>query len=187
MKNFIIHLKGVVTAEDCKEVICFFESRKDLQVSGCIGDNLLDSSGKKDTEIILEPHLLTTQFSYLGSALNEGIEFYKKQYPFVEEICSWGLKEIFKIQRYKPMEGYFSLHCENDGDGENISKRCLAWMIYLNDVKEGGHTEFPTQNKKFQPRRGDVLLWPAYFTHPHRGIVSKTQTKYIVTGWLSHK
>ncbi len=185
MKNFIIHRKGVVSAEDCEKVIYFFESRKDLQFSGCVGDNILEPNKKKDTEIILEPHLLTTQFRYLGKSLNEAIKSYKKQYPFVEEISAWGLEEKFKIQRYKPMEGYFILHCENDGNF--TPARLLAWMIYLNDVKEGGHTEFPTQNKKFQPRRGDILIWPAYFTHPHRGIVSKTQTKYIVTGWLSYK
>jgi hypothetical protein len=56
-------------------------------------------------------------------------------------------------------------------------------MIYLNDVTDGGETEFPTQNIKFQPRAGDILIWPAYFTHPHHGITSRTQTKYILTGW----
>ena len=74
-----------------------------------------------------------------------------------------------------------------DFSEEGMGKRILAWMIYLNDVTDGGHTAFPTQNKKFQPRRGDVLIWPAYFTHPHRGIVSKTQTKYIITGWYNFK
>ena len=58
-------------------------------------------------------------------------------------------------------------------------------MIYLNDVTEGGYTEFPTQNKLLQPRSGDMIIWPAYWTHPHRGIASKTQTKYIMTGWYS--
>jgi len=189
VKNFIIHRKGVVSAEDCKKVISFFESRKDLQFPGFVGgEGFLDSSKKKDTEIECGHHLLSTEFSYLGNPLFEGIEVYKKQYPFVKEISAWGLEEIFKIQRYNPMEGYFILHCENEGAwNTNVSKRFLAWMIYLNDVKEGGYTEFPSQNKKFQPRRGDILIWPAYFTHPHRGIVSKTQTKYIVTGWLSYK
>ena len=180
------HCKGIVSAEDCEKVIYFFESRKDLQFSRCVGDNLLESNEKKDTEIELEPYLLSTQFRYLGKSLNEAIKSYRKQYPFVEEISQWGVGENFKIQRYNPMEGYFSLHCENAAHPVYI-RRVLVWMIYLNDVKEGGHTEFPTQNKKFQPRRGDILIWPAYFTHPHRGIVSKTQTKYIVTGWLSYK
>ena len=60
-------------------------------------------------------------------------------------------------------------------------------MIYLNDVTDGGHTEFLNQKKKYQPRTGDVLIWPAYFTHTHRGITSKSQTKYIATGWFNFK
>ena len=62
----------------------------------------------------------------------------------------------------------------------------LAWMIYLNDVTDGGYTEFPCQDKKIQPRAGDALVWPAFFTHAHKGITSKTQTKYIVTGWCEY-
>ena len=58
-------------------------------------------------------------------------------------------------------------------------------MVYLNDVTDGGETEFPTQDKKFSPRAGDVLIWPAYWTHPHRGIVSESQVKYIATGWYA--
>ena len=59
-------------------------------------------------------------------------------------------------------------------------------MIYLNDVTDGGYTEFPNQKKKYQPRAGDILIWPAYFTHPHNGIVSKKNKKYIVTGWCGY-
>ena len=59
-------------------------------------------------------------------------------------------------------------------------------MFYLNNVYDEGYTEFPNQEKKFQPREGDCLIWPAYFTHTHKGIVSKTETKYIVTGWFSY-
>ena len=59
-------------------------------------------------------------------------------------------------------------------------------MVYLNDVHDGGYTAFPTQKKKFQPRVGDALIWPAFWTHPHHGITSKTQTKYIATGWINY-
>ena len=56
-------------------------------------------------------------------------------------------------------------------------------MIYLNDVTDGGQTYFPQQRRKIKPRVGDLYVWPAYFTHPHKGLISKTQTKYIATGW----
>ena len=57
-------------------------------------------------------------------------------------------------------------------------------MTYLNDVPDGG-TEFLYQNIKTKAQKGLTLIWPAHFTHTHRGIVSKTQPKYIITGWWS--
>ena len=32
-------------------------------------------------------------------------------------------------------------------------------MIYLNEVKEGGATEFPKLNKTFSPSEGKALIW----------------------------
>jgi len=34
---------------------------------------------------------------------------------------------------------------------------------------------------------GKVIIFPADWTFTHRGIVSKTQTKYIITGWLERE
>jgi hypothetical protein len=59
-------------------------------------------------------------------------------------------------------------------------------MTYLNDVFEGGETEFYYQNIKVNARKGLTLVWPADWTHTHRGLVSNTQEKYIVTGWLNY-
>ena len=29
-----------------------------------------------------------------------------------------------------------------------------------------------------------MMFWPAYWTHPHKGIPAPKETKYIVTGWF---
>ena len=57
-------------------------------------------------------------------------------------------------------------------------------MTYLNDVEDGG-TEFYYQKLKTKAKKGLTLIWPTDFTHTHRGIVSKTKEKYIVTGWFT--
>ena len=75
----------------------------------------------------------------------------------------------------------------NGSTNGSIERRMLAWMIYLNDVTEGGETEFPSQEIKFQPRTGDLLFWPAYWTHPHHGLPSSSQIKYIISGWFSYE
>ena len=58
-------------------------------------------------------------------------------------------------------------------------------MTYLNDVTDDGETEFYYQKIKVKPQKGLTLIWPADWTHTHRGNTSKTQDKYIITGWYS--
>ena len=58
-------------------------------------------------------------------------------------------------------------------------------MTYLNDVEDKGETEFVLQNLKVKAEKGKTLIWPADWTHTHRGIISPTQEKYIVTGWFN--
>ena len=87
--------------------------------------------------------------------------------------------------RYEPGKSYNSIHCENGGIYH--SKRIFAWMIYLNTIKDGGGTEFIHQNKILSPTEGDMYIWPAHWTHMHRGVVAPYDRKYIITGWVSFK
>jgi hypothetical protein len=57
-------------------------------------------------------------------------------------------------------------------------------MAYLNDVEEGGETEFLYQKKRVKPVKNRVVVWPAGFTHTHRGNPPLSNAKYIITGWV---
>jgi len=59
-------------------------------------------------------------------------------------------------------------------------------MTYLNNVKDSGETEWFYQNLKIKPEAGLTVIWPTDWTFTHRGIPSKTEIKYIVTGWYSY-
>ena len=59
-------------------------------------------------------------------------------------------------------------------------------MIYLNDVEEGGETEFLYQSIRVAPKAGTLLIWPAGFTHTHRGNPPLSGDKYIATGWVQY-
>jgi len=78
--------------------------------------------------------------------------------------------------------GFFPWHIEHGG-GVN-SNRVLAWMIYLNDVEDGGDTEFLYQRVKIKPKKGTFVMWPAGLTHPHRGNPPYSNDKYVLTGWV---
>ena len=65
-----------------------------------------------------------------------------------------------------------------------MCRRVLAWMTYLKVPEEGGETEFLYQSKRIEPIVGRTLIWPAYFTHLHRGNPPLKGEKYYITGWF---
>ena len=58
-------------------------------------------------------------------------------------------------------------------------------MFYLNTVNDGG-TYFDNYDLTMNAVKGRCVIWPAFWTHMHKGVVSKTETKYIATGWISY-
>ena len=58
--------------------------------------------------------------------------------------------------------------------------------MYLNDVEEGGETEFLYQSRRVKPKRGRLAIWPAQFTHMHRGNPPLSGDKYVITGWVEY-
>ena len=58
-------------------------------------------------------------------------------------------------------------------------------MIYLNDVEEGGETEFLYQPKRIKAEKGKIVIFPADFMHTHRGNPPISNEKYVLTGWFN--
>ena len=113
--------------------------------------------------------------------LNDCLELYKDEYPSVGMIPFYSL--AVKVQRTLPKGGFHIWHSEQ-GAGPSTAARCLVWMIYLNDTPENeGTTEFIEQGRIIQPKKGSVVLFPASWTHTHRGNPVYTSNKYIATGW----
>jgi hypothetical protein len=103
------------------------------------------------------------------------------QYLSRHDVTAW------QIQKYdaKDNGGYHHFHIENSGVSN--MRRVMAYIVYLNDIDEGGETEFLHQNIRVKPEVGKVVIFPAYFTHVHRGNpVLSGQDKYILTGWLEY-
>lgn len=200
-KDHIVHLSGALDRGSCQSLIDIFDSLNEYHEEGKIGVCDINYDAKKCTEIMMKfyddfkihpmPPIticevtkvpVYTEVNFIN-CLVKSLMKYAQEYSFIDILPKTQVYPGFKIQKYNPNECYSQLHCESMG---SCLERVLAWMIYLNDVTDGGETEFPTQGKKFSPGVGDVLIWPAYWTHPHRGIVSMTQTKYIATGWCCY-
>ena len=86
-----------------------------------------------------------------------------------------------KVKKIPPGGGFHNWHYENGTIA--YSPRALVIQLYLNDEFEGGETEFLYQNRREESVQGDVLIFPCYFTHTHRGNPPIGGTKYLATSW----
>ena len=88
-----------------------------------------------------------------------------------------------KIQKTLPTEGYHIWHIEHN-KGFYSEPRAFVFSIYLNDVEEGGETEFLHFSKRIKPKTGRIVIWPAGFPYVHRGNPPLKGEKYILTSWM---
>ena len=116
-------------------------------------------------------------------SLQKGIKQYKEKYSFIDKISPWSCWRYYNVQKYEEGQGYYKLHCEHDSGDSSGVHRILAWMIYLNDAECG--TEFPYQNKILDAKVGRLVIWPAAWSHPHKGVTPNKGLKYIATGWYN--
>ena len=135
----------------------------------------------------------STDVTVFPASQNPFVLMYKKLlFGYVREynasydnpLAELTIADGFNIQHYKPGEGYLNWHSERSV--HLTHQRALTFMTYLNDVEDGGGTEFKYHGLRHNAKKGKTLIWPSDFTHTHRGQKSETQEKYITTGWFNH-
>ena len=187
--NLNPHFIGSWTLEPfsiCEDLISYFELNLAKQKKGStlkgVNPNLKDSIDItiKPKEIILPGN---EAFKAYFEALFQCYKNYIEEWPFLKDLAQKLEIGYLNLQRYKPGQHFKKIHTERSSI--DTSHRVFAFMTYLNDVEEGGETYFSHYDLEIQPRKGLTLIWPAEWTHAHRGNILKTGSKYIITGWLT--
>ena len=120
------------------------------------------------------------------SGLQQCFEEYSNEYSVIKNI-DVNSREM-KMQKTSKGGGYHVWHAEQ-GNGDQ-ARRGLVYMLYLNSlpIEANGETEFLYQQRRINPVENTMVLWPAAFTHAHRGNpVYGENAKYIITGWFYHE
>jgi hypothetical protein len=183
--QFVGTYENVLSEEECKKIIELFEN--DL-------NNKIDSNG--NTQFFrdkMERHDYQKFYSSddtsnlivlkVNEILDKCIKLYAEEFWIVKQIKATSLK--IKLQKTPPRGGYHVWHCEQ-GSLKEAQNRALVWTIYLNDIPDGeGETEFLWQGLRVKSKAGTVCIFPAAFTHTHRGNPVYSCDKYIATGWYT--
>jgi hypothetical protein len=174
----------------CKNLIEYFKANKERHEEGktlsldtnqpCVNKNFKDS-----IDLQLNPGESFFEWDQYRDALLECAREYVNIFPKSNNTDYWNITERTNIQYYPPGGGFKEWHTERTSAYMPFVTRHLVFMTYLNDVKDQGETEFYHQKVKIKPETGLTLIWPADWTHTHRGIPSPTEEKYIITGWFN--
>ena len=170
----------------CDDIICKFDG--DVRVGeGMINMGEVDTETKRCKELFISDLEDWKDIdSELWKSSVEGINQYRE---FTNNLygdhCLLGSDnddQGYRVKRYDPGEDYF--HWHHDVHIKSNGKiRSVALIWYLNDVKEGGETEF-YNGEKVHPEKGKLLLFPAVWNNVHRGKTPISNTKYAITSFL---
>mgnify|MGYP003115583601 CR=1 FL=1 len=167
------------------DLVGWYHRHEDEAIQGQIDANLIDVNVKDSKDIIIPSAFDEEPFYTYKRELHKCINLYADKFQILKQIQVFGLIEPILIQKYSIGGGFKEYHTERVGKFGNSIKRCLVFITYLNDVDDGG-TEFGYYNKIVKAKKGKTLIFPVDWTHMHRGQVSYTKEKIIITGWYSY-
>tara|TARA_R110000744_G_scaffold217792_1_gene336486 strand:+ start:432 stop:1022 length:591 start_codon:yes stop_codon:yes gene_type:complete len=185
--NFIGVYDNYITLDECNRAIKLYEDQNKF-------NNTINRIGFENASILRKQD---KQFFAIENNLDVWWESLKPMIfnfdmAFKHYIETTGAKDAYdtpfhfttlKIQKTLPTEGYHIWHIEHNKGYDN-EPRAFAYSIYLNDVEDGGETEFLHQSVRVKPKTGRIVIWPAGFPYLHRGNPPLSGEKYILTSWM---
>ena len=187
ISNFIGTYDNYITKEECDKAIKLFEDQNKFNNTvNRIGFEKASILKKQDQQFFagsgnidvwweqLKPMMLNFDLAWNHYCENTGAKDGYGQSFFYTSL---------KIQKTLPTEGYHVWHIEH-GKGFDNEPRAFVFSIYLNNVDEGGETEFLHFSKRIKPKTGRIVIWPAGFPYLHRGNPPLSSEKYILTSWM---
>jgi hypothetical protein len=169
IEQFIGIYDDVVPSDVCQNII---------KISDTVAFSPRSDIHKQDRNFTIDGDYTSLAQQLNNHCLLPVLKEYSIKFPYIKYQPLFSSTVNYQVT--EPCEGYHTWHSENS-QWIN-SSRMIAWTVYLNDVLEGGETEFLYQKRKIQPKAGRLAIWPGGFTHLHRGNPPLTR-KHILTGW----
>lgn len=183
IKSSIGIFEDYLSEEVCDSLVKTFEATKDNLAYSRHGENVTKKI-KNDLAISYNKmNNWNKDLEEVCKTVTESLEIYNKETSFMSYV---GINDLhftnIKVQKTQPAEGYHVWHIERDY--RDHCKRALVFSIFLNDVEEGGETEFLLLRERIKPKKGTLVIFPADYPFVHRGNPPLSGEKYLLTSWL---
>lgn len=186
MIDYLYQVNGVLDKKFCSRVIKKFE-KDENKYQGIVGGQRVDLDVKQSMDLHISGYKhWEKENQVFYNSLKQLLNDY-----YTQSLSTFGDGKVvyfggnyydtgYQVQRTSP-GGFY--HWHNDFKCDTKGYRCISVIWYLNDVKEGGYTEF-YDGRKVQPEAGKAILFPSTWDFIHRGYPPKSENKYICTGWM---
>lgn len=192
--NFIGMYDNVFPDGYCRHMIDEFERLNSRGM--CLNRKQSENANKvKKNDIHLFLNMKNHQPDRFQDKSSERIFFNRLQTCFDDYVEEYDILKgadlrctSIKMQKTVPGAGYHVWHAEQGNVASQ--NRGLVYSVYLNTLDEdgAGETEFLYQQLRIPPKENTLIIWPAAFTHAHRGnVVFGNTPKYIITGWFYYE
>lgn len=172
---------GALPADFCAQMVASFDRSPHLQVANGRGYRRgFDHSAW--TELNITPLADAGFKGFFIKQIDEHLARYNERLGLTIPVPTRPRIEDIRIKRYRAgADEGFEPHYDSMDDKAN---RYLVFLWYLNDVAEGGETEFLDFGIKVAPRTGRLLMFPPYWMFQHTGLPPRSNDKYIVSTYL---
>ena len=192
MDRYIKIYDDVIDADSCNMLIGKFEAAEEDQYEEvrqverdkAIAFTQINLVNNEDWASVQNGMLEVFQ-DYIMAYIND-CKIAPKQWP-----TTYGYEAI-RIKRYLN-NNYDRFDPHVDVMNQETSRRFLAFFIYLNDVDEGGETQFVQLTKpgthiplKIKPQQGRLLMFPPQWMYYHAGLKPVSNSKYLIHSYCHY-
>ena len=179
LSDYCVYIEDHMPKNICDDIVNLFESA-DVERRATSNNKPRLTQFNFTKKSYLNEELHKTICQYLLSAVDHYRFNIKSFYTFAPKNLYF---EHFRVKRYKSEDAdQFDTHV----DVGSVSDECryLSFMWYLNDVVDGGETEFAELDLKIQPEAGALIMFPPIWMFPHKGHLLNSGKKYLLSTYL---
>ena len=181
LADYIRVYDDALTADFCGRLVAGFEQSIAEQFRN--GRDVHDALNKSAwTEVDIGRVADEAFLGFFLAQIDASLARYNRDVPLTIPVPVRPRTDRLILKRYRPGgEESFQPHFDSI---DAVCGRFMVFLWYLNDVEQGGETQFCDLGIKVAPRTGRLLMFPPYWMFQHAGLPPVSGDKYILSTYL---